>query len=53
MPRKPTPRDDPEQSKRFIDAAKEAGAAEPGEFERAFKKVASREVGGKKGPSSS
>lgn len=36
------PRDDPEQSKRFIEAAIEAGEAEPGEFERAFTKVARR-----------
>jgi uncharacterized protein (DUF1778 family) len=33
--------DDPEQSKRFIDAALEAGPDETGEaFERAFKRVA-------------
>lgn len=44
MPRKPTPsHDDPEQSKRFVDAAKEAGEAAPGEFERAFKKVTKRD----------
>ena len=41
MPRKPKPPpDDPEQSKRFIDMAREIGAdATKGEFERAFKKV--------------
>jgi hypothetical protein len=44
MPRKPKPTpDDPEQSKRFIDMAREIGAdATKGEFERAFKKVAKR-----------
>lgn len=42
MPRKPTPKpDDPEQSKRFIDMAREVEAAETKEeAERAFKKVA-------------
>jgi hypothetical protein len=43
MPSKPSKpsRDDPAQSERFIEAAKEAGPDETGEaFERAFKKVA-------------
>jgi len=44
MPRKPTPPpDDPEQSKRFIDMAREVeteGAEE--DFVKAFRKVASR-----------
>jgi hypothetical protein len=41
MPRKPPlPPDDPAQSKRFVDLAKEAGAnADAETFERAFKKV--------------
>ncbi len=41
MSRKPTPKpDDPAQSKRFIELAKEAGAdASGGQFERAFKRV--------------
>lgn len=41
MPRKPTPKpDDPEQSKRFIETAKEVGAADDTEaLERAFKKI--------------
>jgi len=41
MPRKPKPpRDNPEQSKRFIEAAREIGTDEsPEEFERAFEKV--------------
>lgn len=44
MPRKPIPKpDDPEQSKRFIDMAREVGAEEGPEgrktFERAFKGV--------------
>jgi hypothetical protein len=42
MPRKPKPPppDDPEQSKRFIKAARELGTDETGEaFERAFKRV--------------
>jgi hypothetical protein len=41
MGRKPVPKpDDPEQSKRFIDAAREAGADESEvEADRAFKKV--------------
>ena len=38
------PRDDPEQSKRFIEAAVAAGEAEPGEFERAFQKVVRKPV---------
>ena len=42
MPRKPNPpRDDPEQSKRFIKIAREAEAdGTKEEFDRAFKKVA-------------
>lgn len=42
MTRKPDRKpDDPEQSKRFIDAAKQAGADETGEgADKAFKKVA-------------
>jgi len=42
MARKPNPpRDDPEQSKRFIDLAREVDAnGTKEEFERAFKKVA-------------
>jgi hypothetical protein len=41
MPRKPSPPpDDPEQSKRFIDTAREIETDEsPEAFERAFKKV--------------
>jgi hypothetical protein len=44
MPRKPkSPPDDPEQSKRFIKAAREIGTDEsPEEFERVFKKVVSK-----------
>jgi hypothetical protein len=44
MGRKPDPKpDDPAQSKRFIDAAREAGADESSEsFDRAFNKVVSR-----------
>jgi hypothetical protein len=43
MPRKPTPpRDDPEQSKRFIDTAVEVGAdTDDKALERAFKKISS------------
>jgi hypothetical protein len=42
MPRKPTPKwDDPEESKRFLEAADKVGASEdPKDFERALKKVA-------------
>jgi hypothetical protein len=42
MPRKPKPRpDDPEQSKRFTDIAREVGAEQPSpDFERVFRKVA-------------
>jgi hypothetical protein len=42
MPRKPKPPpDDPQQSKRFIKIAREAGAdSTKEEFDRAFKKVA-------------
>ncbi len=41
MPRKPeSPPDDPEQSKRFIETAKEVGADESAEkFEKALKKI--------------
>ena len=44
MPRKPKPPpDDPEQSKRFIEAARELGADEsPEAFEKVFKKVVSQ-----------
>jgi hypothetical protein len=44
MSRKPTPKhDDPEQSKRFIETAKDVGADEDAEaLERAFKKIASK-----------
>ncbi len=46
MPRKPKPPpDDPEQSKRFIEAAREHGTDETGvAFERLFKKVARRKT---------
>lgn len=42
MPRKPTPpQDDPEQSKRFIDMAREVEAEGSKEdFDRVFKKIA-------------
>ena len=56
MPRKPKPpQDDPAQSKRFTDMAREIEADE-GEtgrdtFERAFKKVVSHEAGEKKASS--
>lgn len=39
MPRKPTKPDDPEQSKRFIEAAEEVGADDEEALERAFKKI--------------
>lgn len=44
MPRKPKPRpDDPAQSKRFIEAAREHGTDETGKaFERVFSKVVTR-----------
>jgi len=46
MPRKPdaTPKqDDPEQSKRFVEAAKVAGGSEePKDFDKAFSKVTAR-----------
>jgi hypothetical protein len=47
MPRKPKPQpDDPEQSKRFIDMAREVGAEQPSpEFERVFQKVAEKPKG--------
>lgn len=47
MPRKPKPSpDDPEQSKRFIDMAREVGAEEPNpDFERVFRKVAEQPKG--------
>lgn len=41
---KPPPPDDPKQSRRFIDAAKEAGVDETGEaFERAITRVIGKE----------
>jgi hypothetical protein len=47
MPRKPKPLpDDPEQSKRFIDMAREVSAEEPSpDFERVFRKVAEKPKG--------
>jgi hypothetical protein len=47
MPRKPNPPpDDPEQSKRFIDMAREVGAEKPSpNFERVFRKVAEQPKG--------
>jgi hypothetical protein len=47
MPRKPKPPpDDPEQSKRFIEAAREIGTDEsPEAFERVFRKVAGQPKG--------
>jgi hypothetical protein len=41
MPRKPTPKwDDPEESKRFLEAAKAAEASDdPKEFKRAVERV--------------
>jgi hypothetical protein len=44
MPRKPAPKpDDPEQSRRFIETAREIGTDEsPEAFERAFKKIVPR-----------
>jgi hypothetical protein len=45
MPRKPNPPpDDPEQSKRFMEIAREVGADEATreEFDRTFRKIASR-----------
>ena len=45
MPRKPNPPpDDPEQSKRFIDIAREVGAEGTQEdFGKAFRKIASQQ----------
>jgi hypothetical protein len=41
MMKKPQPKpDDPEQSKRFIDTAKDVGADDPKALDRAFKKIA-------------
>jgi hypothetical protein len=42
MPRKPAaPPDDPEESQRFLDTAREVDASEdPEDFDEAFKKVA-------------
>jgi hypothetical protein len=50
MPHKPKPKpDDPEQSKRFIKAAREIGTDEnPEEFERVFKKVTNKPVNRKR-----
>lgn len=44
MPRKPRPKwDDPQESKRFIEAAKAAGISDdPKAFERAFMKIVPR-----------
>jgi hypothetical protein len=50
MVRKPKPPpDDPEQSKRFIDMAREVGAEQPSpDFERVFRKVAETTKGNPK-----
>jgi hypothetical protein len=50
MPRKPkSPPDDPEESKRFIDMAREVGAEQPSpNFERVFHKVAEQPKGAPK-----
>jgi hypothetical protein len=41
MPNKPKPKaDNPEQSKRFIEAAEEVGADDEEALERAFKRIA-------------
>jgi hypothetical protein len=55
MPRKPKPPpDDPEQSKRFIKAAREIGTDEsPEAFERVFKKIVSPKRSTPKGKSES
>ena len=47
MPRKPKPLpDDPEESKRFIDMAREVGAEEPSpNFERVLRKVSEQPKG--------
>ena len=47
MPRKPNPpQDDPAQSKRFIDMAREVEAEQPSpNFERVFRKVAEQPKG--------
>ena len=47
MPRKPKPPpDDPEESKRFIDMAREVGAEQPSpDFERVFRKVVEQPKG--------
>jgi hypothetical protein len=43
MPQKPKPQpDDPEQSKRFVETAKEHGADDAKALDRAFKKIASK-----------
>jgi hypothetical protein len=44
MPHKPSPKpDDPAQSKRFIEMAREVGAEEPSpQFEHVFRKVAEK-----------
>lgn len=54
MPRKPTPpRDDPAQSKRFIEMAREVEAEGSKEdFEKAFKRVAKEKPTAKKSGSS-
>jgi hypothetical protein len=39
MPSKPTKRDDPEQSKRFIETAEQVGADDEEVLERAFQKL--------------
>jgi hypothetical protein len=58
MPRKPTaPRDDPAESKRFIDMARELGADETEKgreaFERAFTKVVLPKKSDQREPSAS
>jgi hypothetical protein len=53
MARKPERKpDDPEQSKRFIDTAKEHGADDPKALDRNFKKVARSKPAPTKSPAS-
>jgi hypothetical protein len=58
MPRKSKPEsekdwDDPEESKRFLDAAKEAEASDdPDVFDRALKKIAPKKIAPKRSKSS-
>lgn len=53
MPRKPKKPDDPEQSKRFIETAREVGADSDDALERTFEKIVPTKRQNEQGPDKS